>query len=790
MQTPRQEQTITRSFSAILAISLAGLQFFAVLAVVTSSYVTSERALIRHARDLLTDVAVNTTEHSKGFLSPAQGAAELAARLAQSRVVASDDPQILEKLLFQQLQITPQFAGIYYGGEDGSFVYVMRTPGGAGPIRSKIITVTEGLRSTELIWRDDDFHVRQRSSDPQDRFDPRDRPWYLRARQARTTIWTDPYIFFSSQQPGITLAAPVLTEQGQIRGVVGVDIEISMISNFLARLTIGTHGKALIMNHNGDVIAHPDIDLLRMRDQDGTLRFASILELEDPIARAAFSPLMKDGALRAVQEMPAQFVYKGESYVSALMQLNSDALPWTIAVYAPENDFTAVIKRNRRSNLWIAAGVAVVTGLIGLALALRLSRPLRDFADRSALIATGQLDASAGPAETYSELESAGQTLIQATEARREAEREYGMTFDLSSRGMAQVMPGTGRVIRANKALCDITGYSADEMAELTLSDLADPEEPAFDPLDSAQTPTNVINQQMRWRCRDGRVIWVNINAIMIHDRTGTPLHAVVTVDDISEAREKEREILRLNRDLSHIARGNTMGQMASGLAHELNQPLTAIAQNADSAVLLLNRSAAPQPEVRALLDQIMRQSMRAGEIIHALRAFIRKDQGESGPVSLPDLLEQTMQLCQVEIAEAGVTVETQLEPDLPPVLGNRVQIAQVVVNLLRNAIEAIAGAGLPAPDRRVTVQARRAGAMVTVTIADTGPGVAPGQALFTRFETGKPGGMGLGLSICRTIITAHGGALWHEPVQPHGARFRFTLRICQPAGADPAAET
>ena len=121
---------MTKSLGALLAVGLAGLQFLAVLAVVFSSYITSQHALLDQARDLLRDVGINTMEHSKGFLSPAQGAAELAARLAQNRVVASDDSERLEQLLFQQLQIAPQFAGVYYGSENGDFVMVMRSPGG------------------------------------------------------------------------------------------------------------------------------------------------------------------------------------------------------------------------------------------------------------------------------------------------------------------------------------------------------------------------------------------------------------------------------------------------------------------------------------------------------------------------------------------------------------------------------------------------------------------------------------------------------------------------------------
>jgi len=767
---------VTKSLGALLAIGLAGLQFLAVLAVVSSSYVTSERALLAHARDLLRDVGVNTIEHSRGFLSPAEGAAELAARLAQNRVIASDNPQLLEQLLFQQLQIAPQFAGVYYGAEDGSFVYVMRSPDGPGPFRSKIITERAGTRDVQLIWRDDDFGVIETATDPADTYDPRTRPWYLQTEAGLATTWTDPYIFFSSQQPGITLAAPVLTETGALRGVVGVDIEISMISRFLARLNIGESGKALIIHRNGDVIAHPNPALLKATNSDGTLRFASIQEIDDPIARAAFGPLARDGRIPVDSETPSQFDFEGARYVSTVMPIISERLPWTIAVYAPENDFTAVIKENRATNIWIAALVAAVTGLVGLALANFIHKPVRAFAVRSALIAQGEIDPAKPLPRTYRELEKANETLVGEIVARRNAEREYGQTFDLSSRGMAQVTPDEGVIVRANARFCEITGHDAAAIRGLRLADLAHPDDRDGWAAALDQSAETAPNRELRCARKDGATIWVAVNAILIRDRNGTPLHAVVTMDDITAAKDREGEIRRLNRDLTHLARGNTMGQLASGLAHELNQPLTAIAQNADTALLVLDQQAAADPELREILSEIERQSLRAGEIIRALRGFIRKDEGGRVAFDFRGLLQQALRLVAADAAEAGIAVETAIAPGLPPVMANRVQIAQVLVNLLRNAIEAMA------PERgnvrQVTVAARVEDGQALVTVEDTGPGVAAGISLFAQFETTKPDGMGLGLSICRSIVEANGGRMWHDASPPRGARFCFTLPL------------
>lgn len=773
---------MTKSLGALLALCLAGLQFLAVLAVVSSSYVTSEEALLRHARELLRDVAINTIEHSKGFLSPAERAAVLAARLAQNRVVASDDPQALERLLFQQLQITPQFAGVYYGGEDGTFVMVMRDATGPAPFRSKIISNEGPHRQVKFIWRNDDFHIVSTSNNPDDPYDPRSRPWYKRARAALGTIWTDPYIFFSSQQPGITLAAPVLRDGGGLRGVVGVDIEISMISNFLARLNIGETGRALILHRNGDVIAHPDPDLIKKTDADGALQFVNIRDFDDPVARAAFAPLLRAGEMQVTVETPAEFTVNGESYVSTVMPMHSETLPWTIAVYAPESDFTEVIEQNRATNIWIAAAVAVISGLAGLTLAHYIHKPVRAFAVRSALVAQGEIDPDSAPPRTYRELEQANSALVQQIVARRATEREYGQTFEMSSRGMAQIGPSCGAFLRVNARFCEITGHSASDLAQMRFDDLAGPGKAPEWPTDGAPSDGFAVNHALPLRHAAGHEIWVRLNAILIRDHTGQPLHAVLTMDDITETRAQEAQILRLNRDLTHLARGHTMGQMAAGLAHELNQPLAAIAQNADAALLVMAQKATCPEPLPEILEEIERQSLRAGEIIRALRGFIRKDEGTRSIFDFRALLEQTLRLVQAEVAESGVRIVTDLPPGPCLVDANRVQVAQVVLNLIRNAIEAMAGER--GNDRSVTIRARSGDSpgLLTLSVIDTGPGFAPSSTPFTPFETSKPDGMGLGLSICRTIIEAHGGTIWHEPGQPRGSRFHFTLPL--PPGA------
>ncbi len=761
------------SLGLVLAFCLAGLQFIAIIVIVLSSYLTSERVLLDHARELLKDVGTNTIAHSLGFLEPAQGAAELAARLAENRIVASENRQLLEQLLFQQLQITPQFAGVFYGDQEGNFVYVMRSDG-PGPFRSKIIAQNGTTRTTELIWRGNDYSIAESRPDPDDTFDPRLRPWYQLAQKESVAVWTDPYIFFSSQTPGITIAAPVFEADGQLQGVVGVDIEISAISDFLANLTIGDNGAALIINRNGDVIAHPRPELLKAANADGTFRFAEIAEIEDPIARHAFGELFTSDFVSAEVETYTEFEYNEADFVSTIMPVISSELPWTIAVYAPEDDFIGAITKNRSRDIWIAALVALVTGIVGLLLANYINRPVRAFAVRAALVSQGEMDASEPLPKTYKELERANETLTREILQRKKSEQEYGQTFNLSSRGMIQVDPNTGNFLRVNDTFAAIMGYTLEELYSMSVADLSHPEDPIiFADFASNSVKGGGSSREKRYLRKDGQTIWVSVNAIMIRNNDGVPLHAVATIDDVTQRKTSQAQIDKLNRDLSHLARGELLGQMAAGLAHELNQPLTAITQNADTALWSAKQSPEQDEDLIQILKELDQQAHRAADIIKALRGFAKKGEEWKAPFDLTELLDQSLKLVRAEVTEHAVTIDVQLN-DLPLVYGIRVQIAQVLVNLLRNAIEAIAES--KEGKRQIIVTGNVDDGFVEISVEDTGPGVDPSLELFTQFETTKRSGMGLGLSICRSIIEAGGGRMWHAKSSNNGARFHFTV--------------
>jgi two-component system sensor kinase FixL len=247
-------------------------------------------------------------------------------------------------------------------------------------------------------------------------------------------------------------------------------------------------------------------------------------------------------------------------------------------------------------------------------------------------------------------------------------------------------------------------------------------------------------------------------------------------VRDLTERQETEARLQQLQSELLHVSRLTAMGEIASALAHELNQPLSAIANYlAGSRRLLAQPGEDKLAMVREAIDAAVAQSMRAGQIIRRLRDFVAHREPEKRVESVKKLIEETSALALVGAKESGVRVLLRLDASSDRVLVDKIQIQQVLLNLMRNAIEAME----PAPPRVLSVTSGRGpDKSVLVEVSDTGPGIAPEIAhqLFQPFVTTKPWGMGIGLSISRTIIEGHEGAIWAEANPSGGTVFRFTL--------------
>lgn len=254
---------------------------------------------------------------------------------------------------------------------------------------------------------------------------------------------------------------------------------------------------------------------------------------------------------------------------------------------------------------------------------------------------------------------------------------------------------------------------------------------------------------------------------------------------DLTEKQSTERRIEELRSGLVHAARVSAMGTMASTLAHELNQPITAIANYMEAIRDLLGApNMEDMPMICEALADAAGEAIRAGQIVRRLRDFVARGEVEKSVEDLPQLIEEASELALLGARERGVSTRFDLDRSATPVLVDRIQTQQVLINLMRNAVEAMADA--PVRELVVTTRADEPG-FIRVTVADTGHGVAPEMAehLFRAFSSSKAEGMGLGLSICRTIVEASGGRIWMEPRESGGSLFHFTLVKAMPESAD-----
>ena len=246
--------------------------------------------------------------------------------------------------------------------------------------------------------------------------------------------------------------------------------------------------------------------------------------------------------------------------------------------------------------------------------------------------------------------------------------------------------------------------------------------------------------------------------------------------DEIVQREATEKKTRELREELAHVARVNTLGQLGANIAHELNQPLVAMAQNVDAALTTLKQSKSADPELTEILTDIEEQSQRAGRIIKATRDFVSKETGVATQVDINALIDQTIMLIEPDAKMQNIEIKNSMQK-LPMIQANRIQLAQVLVNLLRNAIDAIVS--FNPRERRIIVSTKFESNQVVLSVDDSGAGVDTGIKLFQPFETNKSEGMGLGLSISKSIIEAHGGTMWlADTGELSGASFTIALPL------------
>ncbi len=334
------------------------------------------------------------------------------------------------------------------------------------------------------------------------------------------------------------------------------------------------------------------------------------------------------------------------------------------------------------------------------------------------------------------------------------------------------------RLIQFNTACSTLTGYDfARFKGSSRWLKLVPPDEmPGIrEVVDRLRSGEGAVQHENNWTCRDGSkrlIFWRNS---VIRDEAGQVQYMIGTGVDVTEQRKAETRARDTLEEASRLQRMQTANELATVLAHELNQPLAAIASYAEAGQRILGHTPLERDKLIRNLEKISKQSLRAGDAIRHIRAFVGRGRIEPKPLDLNEVVRETCILMTPKSRSRGVEIVLDMDGTLPHISGVGVHIEQVLLNLMRNAIDAIRDARMK--EGTITVSTRRENGMAQVSVCDTGPGIETGRVdkVFEPLSSNKSYGLGVGLRICRSLIEAHGGRLWVEPHVPGGI-FHFVL--------------
>ena len=338
------------------------------------------------------------------------------------------------------------------------------------------------------------------------------------------------------------------------------------------------------------------------------------------------------------------------------------------------------------------------------------------------------------------------------------------------------------RFLMTNSTFQNMVGYKDEELKELTPLDITP---------DGVHRETNRIlfkelqqgrrdhfEQIKQLQRKDGKLIWIQLYVFRIPNRALVGPHTFGMNFDITEKMQAQDALRVAQEELARATQASRIGAMTASIVHEINQPLTAIATNADAGLRWIDRTPPDLNRIRKSFDKIVDARQRTADVIQGIRAMFKSEETPRSSIDLNDLINEMLTLTQGHLQKRTVVVRTELAKVPLFVIANRVQVQQVLFNLITNAIEAMDA--VVDRSRSILIKTELGGGEASVAIEDSGTGISPDdlKRIFSTFFTTKARGMGMGLSICRSIVESHGGRFWASPGLPYGTVFHFTLPV------------
>jgi PAS domain S-box-containing protein len=566
---------------------------------------------------------------------------------------------------------------------------------------------------------------------------------------------------------------------------------------------IGTKGRAFIRDISGKTIASSA--------PDGDAIVGSALEA---LAKYTGSP----GHAAAAGEFQFDHVtakpLSRETWLAHATPYRDDTAGrhWVLVTAMPEAFYLAGLRVANSRSAMVFAVALVLSLVLAALLASMVTAPIRRMANATQALARGDLNVRVPDSKlgelgaltaTFNDmtarLKKSFDDLVGEVEMRKRRERElqesearlrmseerWRLVFETSTLGI-MLIDHNYKFVAANRALQVMVGYSAQELLELSPVDLMmEDEREAGRRRMTDLRDGKLANYEVvaRYRRKDGRPIWANTFVSTVPGGENREPVFLATAIDVTEQRKAQSDLADAQAELAHVARLTTMGELAASIAHEISQPLSGVTTSANAALRWLSHVPPNVEKAGDSVKVIVSASRHASEVIDRIRSFLKHRRPERAKLDINDAIRAVLELTGGALRNRQVTIQTDLPAGLPSALGDWVQLQQVIMNLIMNGADAMAAVTDRPRVLRIWSQTDGAGSLM-VGVEDSGIGIdaAIQDRIFEPLFTTKSTGMGMGLSICRSIVESHGGKLWAVPATPHGTEFRFTIPTAVPS--------
>jgi len=814
-EAPRTAWQRVRRFSRfpLRAVLISTFVLQAVLAVGMVGYLSfrnGRSAVGEVIRNLHEETGARIEEHLLRFLDTPQLINRLNVNAIQQGLVSIGDSGQLERYLWEQVRVFPSVSSIYFGNTDGGLVDAGRE-GADGELY--VIATDEFESGTFRKYATDVEGHRMELLQSVPGFDARTRTWYTAAVEQGGATWSDVYVLYSGQGMAISASRPVYSDNGDLLGVVASDLFLSQIGAFLADLEIGKTGVGFIVERSGQLVASSSDPSVQPGSEGPDSDRTSARASADPVIREAASHVVDAfGSFESVDGLwLSSFAIDGDLYTMQLEPLTGGVgTDWIVATVIPESDFMAQINENTRTTIYLVIAATLVAILASVLLSERITRPIVRLRASAEALASGTWK----PVTSHNRIREVGElasslntmaSTLEETVARLKREIEQHRNTEAELRSSEErysllanhvtdviwTMDDQGRFTYISPSVEGMLGYSAAEVLAspisiLLVSDAMRTVEHGLARLREALVTGATIELaetfELEQITKDGSRLWTETAISAMHDEQGRFMGIVGVSRDITARRKAAQERLAIEAQLRQGQRLESIGTLASGIAHEINNPLTGIINYAD----IIERRAQDE-RLKELAGEIMHEGKRVAEIVRRLLAFARQDTGEYHAEQVPGLVNSCLRLLEPAFKRSHVRVVRQIPDDLPSIMCHGQQIEQVFINLLTNARDAL-NARYPGPDDRKQIRIsceaidRDGHPWLRTTVEDAGPGIEADviDHVFDPFFTTKPRyeGTGLGLSVSYGIVREHEGDLLVESESGVGTRFYVDLPI------------